>query len=94
MRDAIDAGKFGWSLEQMKNVPEDREGCSQLERVLLKDLQILRKYMRRVMSKCGDSRLSSRAFHAQANLLAGGLLSLLQPFQERIQEFHDRSGHA
>ena len=94
MRDAIDAGKFGWSLEQMKNVPEDREGCSQPERVLLKDLQILRKYMQRVMTKCGDAGLASRAFHAQANLLAGGLLSLLQPFQERIQEFHDRSGHA
>jgi len=94
MRDAIDAGKFGWSLEQMKNVPEDREGCSQPERVLLKDLQILRKYMRRVMTKCADPRLDSRAFHAQANLLAGDLLSLLQPFQERIQEFHDRSGHA
>jgi hypothetical protein len=94
LREAIEAGKFGWSLEQMKNVSEDREGCSQPERVLLKDLQILRKYMRRVMTKCGDARLASRAFHAQANLLAGGLLGLLPPFQERIQEFHDRSGHA
>ena len=94
LRDAIDAGKFGWSLEQMRNVPEDREGCSQPERVLLKDLQILHKYMRRVMTKCADSRLASRGFYAQANLLAGGLLSSLQPFQERIQEFHDRSGHA
>ncbi|MGB3125337.1 MAG: hypothetical protein WBB95_16100, partial [Pseudomonas sp.] len=94
LREAIEAGKFGWSLEQMKNVPEDREGCSQPERTLLKDLQILRKYMRRVMTKCADPRLDSRAFHAQANLLAGGLLSSLQPFQERIQKFHDRSGHA
>jgi len=94
MREAIDAGKFGWSLEQMKNVPEDREGCSQPERALLKDLQILQKYMRRVMTKCANPRLDSRAFHAQANLLAGDLLSLLPPFQERIREFHDRSGHA
>jgi len=94
LRDAIEGGKFVWSLEQMKNVPEDREGCSPLERVLLKDLQILHKYMRRVMTKCSDGRLASRGFYAQANLLAGSLLSSLQPFQERIQEFHDRSGHA
>ena len=39
-------------------------------------------------------RLASRAFFAQANLLAGNLLSSLPSFQERIQEFHDRSGHA
>ena len=45
--------------------------------MLLKDLQILRKYMQRVMTKCHDPRLDSRAFYAQANLLAGGLLSLL-----------------
>jgi len=94
LREAIEAGKFGWSLAQMKNVPEDREGCSSLERVLLKDLQILQKYMRRAMTKCTDDRLDSRAFFAQANLLAGNLLSLLPSFQERIQEFHDRSGHA
>jgi len=94
LREAIDAGKFGWSLQQMKDVPEDREGCSEPERVLLKDLQILHKYLRRVMTKCADDRLASRAFYAQANLLAGGLLSSLQPFQERMKEFHDRSGHA
>ena len=28
------------------------------------------------------------------NLLAGGLLILLEPFQERTKEFHDRSGRA
>jgi hypothetical protein len=94
LREAIEAGKSGWSLEQMKNVPEDREGCSQPERVLLKEMQILRKYMRRVTTKCADGRLSGRAFYAQANLLAGGLLSLLPSLQERMKEFHDRSGHA
>jgi len=94
LREAIEDGKFGWSLEQMKDVPEDREGCSDFERVLLKDLQILQKYMRRVMTKCTDDRLASRAFFAQGNLLAGGLLSLLEPFQERTKEFHDRSGRA
>jgi len=94
LREAIEGGKLGWSLEQLKHAPEDREGCSEFERVLLKELQILRRSMQRVMAKCHDPRLKSRAFYAQANLLTAGLLSMLEPFYERIKEFHDRSGHA
>jgi hypothetical protein len=29
----------------MKRVPEDQEGCNDFERVLLKDLETLQKYM-------------------------------------------------
>jgi hypothetical protein len=94
LREAIDSGRWKWSLDQMKGVPEDREGCNEFERVLLNDLQLLQKYMQRVVAKCHDRRLRSRAFYAQANLLTGALLSKFPPFCERIQEFHDRSGHA
>jgi hypothetical protein len=94
LREAVDSGKLGWSLDQMKSVPEDLEGCNEFERVLLKDLEILQKYMKRVMAKCHDPRLKSRAFHAQANLLTGGLLSLLSSFHQNMEDFHDRSGHA
>jgi hypothetical protein len=94
LREAIDGGKLGWSLDQMKRVPEDRGGCSEFERVLLNDLQSLQKSMQRVMAKCHDPRLGSRAFYAQANLLTGGLLSLFEPFCERMKEFYDRSGQA
>jgi len=94
MREAIDAGKLGWSLDQMKNVPEDREGCNAFERALLHDLQILQKSMQRMMAKCHDSRLKGRAFYAQANLLSGSLLSTLEPFCEKMKEFYDRTGCA
>jgi len=94
LREAIDGGKLGWPLDQMKRVPEDRGGCSEFERVLLGDLQNLQKSMQRVMAKCRDPRLESRAFYAQANLLTGGLLSLFEPFCERMTEFYDRSGQA
>ncbi|MEI6664471.1 MAG: KorB domain-containing protein, partial [Actinomycetes bacterium] len=49
LREAIEAGKLSWSLDQMKRVPEDREGCNEFERVLLGDLQILQKYLQRVL---------------------------------------------
>jgi hypothetical protein len=94
LREAIDRGQWRWTLDQMRSVPEDREGCNEFERVLLGDLQILRKYLRRVMAKCHDSQLKNRAFYAQANLLTGGLLSQLDPFRERMKEFYDRSGRA
>jgi hypothetical protein len=94
LREAIDSGKLGWSLEKMKSVPEDLEGCNEFERVLLKDIEIVQRYMQRVVAKCHDPRLKSRAFHAQANLLTGGLLSRLDSFRERMKEFHDRSGRA
>jgi hypothetical protein len=52
------------------------------------------KYLRRVMAKCQDARLKSRAFHAQAHLLSGGLLSSFDSFRERMKEFYDRCGRA
>jgi hypothetical protein len=94
LREAIEAGKLGWSLDQLKSVPEDREGCNDFERGLLGDLQTLQKSMRRVLTKCRDPRLEGRAFYAQANLLSGALLSALEPFCEGMKEFYDRTGHA
>jgi hypothetical protein len=94
LREAIGQGKWNWSLEQMKNVPDDAEGCNDFERVLLKELQAVQKLMQRIMAKCHNERLQSGAFFAQANLLLGSLLTKLKPFDERMKEFHDRSGHA
>jgi len=39
-------------------------------------------------------RLKSRAFSAQANLLAAGILSRLSAFTQALSELHDRTGHA
>jgi len=94
LREAIEAGKLSWSLDQLKHVPEDREGCNAFERGLLHDLQVLQNSLRRVMVKFHDERLASRAFYAQANLVSGGLLSIFEPFSERMKEFYDRSGRA
>jgi hypothetical protein len=94
LRSAIETGRLSWSLEQMKNVPEDIEGCTEFERLMLKDLELAGKYLQRVATKCQDSRLASRAFHAQAHLISGSLLASFSFFQERIKEFHDRCGRA
>lgn len=94
LREAIDNGNWSWSLEQMKNVPEDREGCTPLEQKLLKELQLLGKYIGRVMPMCQDRRLNSRAFFAQCHLLTGNLLCAINSFSQGVKELHDRSGLA
>jgi ParB/RepB/Spo0J family partition protein len=94
LREAIDQGKWSWSLAQMKNVPEDPQGCSDFERALLKDLESVQKYMQRLIVNCHDERLQSRSFHAQANLLTASLLSKFPPFVKTMREFYDRSGQA
>jgi predicted transcriptional regulator len=94
LREAIDQGKVGFALDQMRRVPEDQEGCTSFERTMLSDLEITQKYMRRVMAKSQDKRLSTRAFHAQANLLTAGLLSRIPAFLKIVREFHDRTGQA
>jgi len=93
LRQTIDQGNWQWSLEQMQAVPQDPEGCNDFERTVLRDLEQLLKLIGRVVTRCDDPRLKSRAFHAQANLLVAGLLSRRKPFFTKMEEFHDRSGH-
>jgi hypothetical protein len=78
----------------MKEVPEAPEGTTEFERVLLKDLEILRKYIERVVTKGQDPRLETRAFRAEANLLVGGLLSRLGALRKALSDLHDRTGQA
>jgi len=93
LRQEIDQGHWKWSLAQMQTVPEDPDACNDTERALLKELEQLLKLMQRVMTRCDDDRLQSRAFHAQANLLVVRLLSRRESFSKKMEEFHDRSGH-
>jgi hypothetical protein len=93
-REEIRSGNIALPLERMRQVAENPDGCNEFERVLLKDLELTQKYMQRVMGKAQDRRLSTRAFHAQANLLTAGILSRSNAFFQALRELHDRSGQA
>ena len=93
-REEILKGHLALPLERMNQVPPDRDGCSEFERVLLKDLEITQKYMQRVMGKSQDARLKTRTFYAQANLLVAGILSRVGAFTKTLRELHDRTGQA
>ena len=91
-REAIREGHTALVLDRMGQVPEDPDGSSEFERVLLKDLEITHKYMQRVMGKSEDRRLKTRAFQAQAHLLTAGILSQSRAFFEVMRKLHDRCG--
>jgi hypothetical protein len=93
-RQEILQGNVALALEQMQHVPPDPEGCSAFERILLQDLEILQKYLQRVMGKSQDPRLQSRAFHAQSHLLTAGILSRSTAFLQTLRQLHDRNGQA
>lgn len=93
-REAIQNGHLGLPLEWIKQTPEDPEGCNEFEAALLRDLEIVQKYMQRVMGKNDDPRLKTRSFHAQANLLTAGILSKARVFFEVLRKLHDRTGQA
>ncbi len=93
-REEIRSGNIALSLDRMRRVSADPDGCNDFERALLKDLEITQKYMQRVMGKAPDRRLSTRAFHAQANLLTAGILSRASAFFQTLRGLHDRSGQA
>lgn len=93
-REEIRSGNIALSLDRMRRVSADPDGCNDFERALLKDLEITQKYIQRVMGKATDRRLLTRSFHAQANLLTAGILSRASAFFQALRGLHDRSGQA
>ena len=87
-------GNLMLALQRMKDVPASPDGCSEFERVFLHDLEILQKYMQRVMGKSQDPRLTSRPFHAQSHLLTAGILSRAPLFVQTIRSLNARNGQA
>jgi hypothetical protein len=93
-REQIRKGHILWVLERLKEIPQEGKDLSAPERSLLNDLEIIQKYMRKFIYKGKDERFKNNAFFAQANLLAGGILSKMPLFSRAMKEFYDRSGQA
>jgi hypothetical protein len=93
-RQELRSGHLSLLLQQMAAVPVDPDGCSEFERILVGDLELIQKHAQRVASKSQDRRLQSRAFLVQCHLLTGGLLSRARGFLQILKQLHDRSRQA
>jgi len=91
LREQIRAGNVALPLKQLRQDGHAGDGCNPFERGLIRDLEITGKYMQRVMGKSQDPRLKTQAFHAQAALLAEGVLGRSKAFFQTLRTLHDRS---
>jgi hypothetical protein len=93
-RREVEDGNLAFVLDRMKRVPDAPDGTNAFERVLLGDLELVGKYMRKTTTKSQDPRIQTRVFCAQANLLLAGILSRLSAFAQAMRSLHDRTGKA
>ena len=89
-RRQIKSGDISWGLSNLKDTNPNINACTELEKRMLKDLEITKRYMKKVTYKSIDSRFKSNSFYAQANLLVEGILKQLKPFSRALEEFYDR----
>jgi hypothetical protein len=94
MREQIRLGNVALPLDQMKRSAQAADGCIPFEQGMLRDIEIVQKYMQRVAGRSNDERLSTPAFKAQASLLLGGLLSRSEAFFQSVRQLNDRCGQA
>ena len=94
LREQIRQGNVALPLEQLKRSAQAAGGCTAFEQAMLRDIEIVQKYLQRVAGKCHDPRLSTPAFQVQAQLLLAGLLSRTPAFIESVRKLHDRCGQA
>lgn len=93
LREQIRQGHLALPLQRLKDLPEDPDGCSEFERVVVADLEQTQKLLVRLMTRSADRRrLSSRPFRVQAHLLCAGLLCRLPVFTQTLRQLHDHCG--
>jgi hypothetical protein len=91
-RQQLRSGNISWGLSRMKESSAQESSCTEVEKRMLKDLEIVQKYMQRVTVGSKDPRLKTNSFYSQANLLSGAIVRQMQRFSTAMKEFHDRSG--
>lgn len=93
-REQIKKGNILWAVGKMKEIPPDMQDFNEAERSMLTSLEILQKHISKIMYKTNEDKFKSDSFFAQANLVAGGILTKITGFQKALRQFYDRSGQA
>ena len=91
-RAQIEGGNLQWTLRRMKQLEPDPpdEAMSEAEWNVVRDLELVQKYIVRILSGLDREDLGSGSFHAHALLLIEGLLEKIDLFAHQIRSFHDR----
>jgi hypothetical protein len=92
-REQIRSGDIKWALDYLQDFKDTGKSCNESERKFLKDLEIIRGYMCRIMFKTRSKKMGSNSFQAQLNVLSSDLLKQLEKFKVVVEDLYDRSGN-
>lgn len=88
----IEEGNINWTLKVLKEKTASLSqeiDLSADERRIISDLEILQKYMRKVIQHFANSIPSGTAFRKNASLLIRGIYDSVNPLMKQIGEFYD-----
>ena len=92
LRGQIEKGNINWTLAQIHNqelsshAPAD---LNEAEWTVIRDLELVQKYISRILFGLNHRELVSKAFHSHALLLIKGLLEQVDDFKSKIRSFYD-----
>ena len=92
LKDQIEEGNPGWTLRQMKQQTPGhgaQEGLSESEWTVIRDLELVQKYISRLRYGLSREGPNSKAFRAQALLLVEGLLGTIDRFKAQLRSFYE-----
>jgi hypothetical protein len=92
LKEQIEQGNLEFTIKQLRCkylLSEDHTLGLQEQRVI-KDLELVQKYMSSVRNTLADKCLCSKSFFRAADLLVEGILSKLHDFKSHLQDFHDK----
>jgi len=90
-RDQILKGHFDWCLRHIKESESHESELNEAEKSVLRSLEILGKYMGRMIYRGQEDKLSSNSFFVQAELFCGGILKKVSEFEKAIRRLNDRA---
>ena len=92
LKEQIEEGNLAWTLRQMRRQEPAhgaQEGLSEAEWKVIRDLELVGKYISRLRYGLDREGLESKAFRAQALLLTEGLLGMVDRFKAQIRGFYE-----
>lgn len=94
LKDLIKQGNIAWGLSKLKESAAQTPDCTGAEQKMLKDLEILQRYMQKITYRIKDDKLDNDAFHAQAGLLVQEIIKFTEHFSRAMEVLYDRCKQA
>lgn len=90
IREQIQSGYIGFCLSRIKDETGSGNDLNEVERAVLRDLELTNRFMSRLTLKLSNPKIESREFFAEAGLLVSGIIRLEPRFTGAILEFYAR----